>query len=189
MRFHFGGDGDLSEGEDDEEEGEGEGEEDEKEDDYSNAFQTLEIARVIYERAEGADAQRKLVEIHKLQGDVMTEDEQFGEAIKSYEQALEILEKVAEPHDRSLAELYMLIALSFDLTQEPKQAVTYAERAKKVLLAKLEQLKSSDASDEDAKDKIARETKEIQEVMGDVDLKVSHVAQRATDRADAKTAD
>lgn len=65
----------------------------------------------------------------------------------------------------------MLIALALDFVPNGNdRAVSHAERAKKVLLLKLDELER--VKEEDRDDKAKREIEDIKGLMGDVDMKV-----------------
>ncbi|GAA5868053.1 hypothetical protein JCM1840_003667 [Sporobolomyces johnsonii] len=210
--FHFGGD--AEDDEDDEEEGEGEDDEADaapgadREDDLESAFQVLDLARSIVEKEvddlekslkeeEGTEdketrrreRKEKLADVHRLLGDVATESEQFDGAVEEYSSALSILSRVLPPYDRALSELHMLIALALDFVPNATgRAVSHAEKAKGVLLLKLEQLENKDEAQRTEKEK--REIDDIKGLMGDVDMKIEDLktipvapAPSAADRA------
>ncbi|BGP25723.1 histone-binding protein [Rhodotorula toruloides] len=188
------GDGDADEGED----GEGDGEGDDgaaggdREDDLESAFQMLDLARTILsneidavekeleedagERKEELEEKRrkrkeKLAEVHRLLGDVATESEQFDNAVEEYTSALSILSHLLPPYDRALSELHMLTALALEFVPNAtSRAVAHAEKAKSVLVAKLDELER--VPDDEREDKTRREIEDIKGLMGDVDMKI-----------------
>ncbi|KAK4701015.1 HAT1-interacting factor 1, partial [Phenoliferia sp. Uapishka_3] len=194
IQFHFGGDAeDEEEGEGDEEEdGEDEEAHGDKDDDLETAFLMLDTARAIYSKIETKEAKLKLGDVHRLLGDVATEDgtslserpsphsavsltilysltAQFENAVTEYTSALSVLSTILEPFDRSLSELHMLIALALDFVPEAvDRAVSHAEKAKNVLLLKLESLEKLDTKS----DKDEREILDIKSLMGDLDMKI-----------------
>ena len=96
----------------------------------------------------------------------------FDNAVSEYTSALDILTQILPPYNRSLSELHMLIALALDFVPDSiDRAVSHAEKAKAVLLLKLEQLEG--IKDEEKTDKDKKEITDIKELMGDVDMKVS----------------
>ncbi|BGP56357.1 hypothetical protein JCM8202_000367 [Rhodotorula sphaerocarpa] len=192
--FHFGGDAeddDEQDEEDGEGAGEGQGDEDgdgegapggDREDDLESAFQVLDMARATLEKEiaslpakQGDDGlmakKERLAEVHRLLGDVATESEQFDSAVDEYTSALDLLSALYAPSNRALSELHMLIALALDFVPNGNdRAVSHAERAKKVLLLKLDELER--VKEEDRDDKAKREIEDIKGLMGDVDMKI-----------------
>ncbi|GAA5926342.1 Hif1p [Sporobolomyces koalae] len=203
--FHFGGDG---EDEDDEEEEpnpqEQDGPEDD-EDDFEAAFQVLDIARKTLELEidnldqliselqddnerkpvkvqERRTRKEKLADVHKLLGDVATESEQFENAVEEYSSALSILTKILPPSDRQLSQHHMLIALALEfLPNQIGRAVSHAEKAKSVLVLRLQQLESK--PDDNKTDKDKREIVDINELLGDVDNKIEDLKTVPTEPA------
>ncbi|GAA5867029.1 hypothetical protein JCM3774_003760 [Rhodotorula dairenensis] len=155
-----------------------------REDDLESAFQVLDMARATLEKqvdaagASTADEQdtlkgkkERLAEVHRLLGDVATESEQFDNAVEEYTSALDLLTAQYAPSNRALSELHMLIALALDFVPNANErAVAHAEKAKKVLLLKLDELERVDEGNRD--DKAKREIEDIKGLMGDVDMKI-----------------
>ncbi|POY75299.1 hypothetical protein BMF94_1670 [Rhodotorula taiwanensis] len=184
------GEEDGQEGEQEGADGEGEAASGDREDDLESAFQVLDMARATLEKelngaaslseskteqenAEKATLEKKekLAEVHRLLGDVATESEQFEPAVEEYTAALEVLSTVYSPSNRALSELHMLIALALDFVPNGNdRAVLHAEKAKKVLLLKLDELEAVKEGDRD--DKTKREIEDIKGLMGDVDMKI-----------------
>jgi HAT1-interacting factor 1 len=78
IQFSFGGDAEDEEGEEEEEEEEAPttttGD---REDDLEMAFLMLDTARATWEKVQGIEAKKKLVEVHRLLGDVASESGSF----------------------------------------------------------------------------------------------------------------
>ncbi|GAA5960638.1 hypothetical protein JCM8115_001777 [Rhodotorula mucilaginosa] len=197
--FHFGGDADddndndegeeagagddggANDDDDDEEDGAAAG--GDREDDLESAFQVFDMARATLEKEinaageeeTGADKlkekKERLAEVHRLLGDVATESEQFDNAVEEYTSALNLLTSFYAPSNRALSELHMLIALALDFVPNANdRAVSHAEKAKKVLLLKLDELEQVGEPERD--DKTKREIEDIKGLMGDVDMKI-----------------
>ncbi|GAA6060568.1 hypothetical protein JCM10212_006803 [Sporobolomyces blumeae] len=192
--FHFGGDAedeeeeDAGQGQDGDEDGEGA--EGDPEDDFEQAFTMLDMARKIIEEEvdeiekeirEGSEGEKgandakrkerkeKLAEVHRLLGDVETENERFESAVEEYSSSLSILTRTRSPSDRILAEQHMLIALALEfIPSSTGRAVSHAEKAKGVLILKLDELEKK----EDKSDKDKREIEDIKGLLGDVDNKI-----------------
>ncbi|GAA5987312.1 hypothetical protein JCM10908_001904 [Rhodotorula pacifica] len=178
------GEGQGAGGEEDEEGGAAGGD---REDDLESAFQVLDMARATLEKEvnaagessspEGAgedklkEKKERLAEVHRLLGDVATESEQFDNAVEEYTAALDILTALYASSNRALSELHMLIALALDFVPNANdRAVSHAEKAKKVLLLKLDELEKVKEDERD--DKVKREIDDIKGLMGDVDMKI-----------------
>ncbi|KAG0659814.1 hypothetical protein C6P46_005017 [Rhodotorula mucilaginosa] len=180
-----GDDGGANDDDDDEENGAATG--GDREDDLESAFQVLDMARATLEKEINADGEGKqeeetgadklkekkerLAEVHRLLGDVATESEQFDNAVEEYTSALNLLTSFYAPSNRALSELHMLIALALDFVPNANdRAVSHAEKAKKVLLLKLDELEQVGEPERD--DKTKREIEDIKGLMGDVDMKI-----------------
>ncbi|GAA5849110.1 hypothetical protein JCM8547_006449 [Rhodosporidiobolus lusitaniae] len=191
---HISFSGDVEDDDDDYEGGEGEGDQEEegegvpggdREDDLESAFQVLDLARTILgrevEKGEGREEEKeklkeRLADVHRMLGDVATESEQFDSAVTEYTSALSQLSSFLPPYDRSLSELHMLIALALDFVPNAtSRAVSHAEKAKAVLVMKVEQLErvlGAEGMEEKEKEKARREVEDIKGLMGDVDMKI-----------------
>lgn len=95
-RFNFRGD----------EEETGEEEPEENEDLFEEAWQMLDLCRIIYEKDTSLEGKKKLGDVIKTLGDVHLEDGNYIEASRYYEESTKILDEVLEPDDRALAEAY-----------------------------------------------------------------------------------
>lgn len=105
--------------------------------------------------------------------------EQFDNAVEEYTSALNLLTSFYAPSNRALSELHMLIALALDFVPNANdRAVSHAEKAKKVLLLKLDELEQVGEQERD--DKTKREIEDIKGLMGDVDMKVGIILFHAT---------
>lgn len=193
-----GGGDDEEDGQGDEEEEGGGGGGVDRDDELESAFAALEQARIIFSKVEGDEAKIKVAEVHKLLGEVEQESSaflslspflsrrsltltslarslvpkgHFDNAVLEYTSSLSLLSAILPPYNRSLSELHMLIALALDFIPDSvDRAVEHAEKAKAVLLLKLEQLEG--LSKEERGEKDEKEMTDIRELMGDVDMKV-----------------
>ncbi|CAG8541362.1 10524_t:CDS:2 [Paraglomus occultum] len=77
-------------------------------DDLSVAWEVLDIARIIYSKIEGYDAEIKLAEIYISLGDLSLENEALDQAVNDYREALNIKIRRLPADDRQLAEVYPL---------------------------------------------------------------------------------
>ncbi|KAG8904553.1 hypothetical protein FRC01_008683, partial [Tulasnella sp. 417] len=146
----------ADDGDDDQEEGDGEGgdDEDEPEDDFNAAWEVLDLARALYAKADGDEAQLKLADTYMSLGDVSLETEKFDQALSDYSSGLTLKEKLLPFHSRQVAEAHYRLSLAMDLTPgKLSGAVGHAEKALKSVDERLALLKAklADApSDQDA---------------------------------------
>lgn len=115
-------------------EGEGEGEEGKdaghgKTDDMQIAWENIERARVLYNRA-GADSYRKfLAEAHNALADIYGEDEKFEEATKEYELAVELLRSEDPVNHRRISEVYYKLQYAHLVLGDVTQALANTNKA------------------------------------------------------------
>ncbi|KAG9050415.1 hypothetical protein FS837_005488 [Tulasnella sp. UAMH 9824] len=135
----------ADDGDDDQEDGDGEGEddEDEPEDDFNAAWEVLDLARALYAKADGQEAQLKLADTYMCLGDVSLETEKFDQAISDYSSGLTLKEKLLPFHSRQVAEAHYRLSLAMDLTPgKLSGAVGHAQKALKSVDERLAILKA-----------------------------------------------
>ena len=140
--FQFTGDENFDDSgeEDGADEGEGEGQEAEaEEDELMNAFEILDLTRVLLQRQleelQKDDAnetsidqdaiirvQERLADTHDLQAEISLEGEQFPAAVSDFRKALAIKQELYPPESSYLAELHfkLSLALEFASVTQPK---------------------------------------------------------------------
>lgn len=197
-RFHFEGEPDLREvepeGDDESDDDENKAEQDEEGegDEFNDAWDVLDIARVIYEKDDSPEARQKLADVYVCLGDVSLETEKFDQAIPDFRSALEIKQANLEPDNRELAELHYKLALALEYsTAEQHLAVEETEKALKVLrhrLSVLQDKQLAESGDVKGKGKqsdsigdysrtsdLHKEIKEIQELIPDMEVKIEEL--------------
>ncbi|KAM3588907.1 hypothetical protein VKS41_001336 [Umbelopsis sp. WA50703] len=207
-RFHFEGEPDLREvepegeetaGDDENEEGAGDHDEEEgnqegEGDEFNDAWDVLDIARVMYEKEDSPEAKAKLADVYVCLGDVSLETEKFDQALPDFRAAIDIKQTILEPDNRELAELHYKLALALEYsTSEQHLAVEETEKAVKVLRKRLEVLQDkqlAESGDKKGKGKstekdvdqdanqnteIQKEIKEIQELIPDMEVKIEEL--------------
>jgi HAT1-interacting factor 1 len=198
-RFHFEGEPDLREveaedgDEADDEENQEEKEEEEGESDmFNDAWDVLDIARVIYEKDTSQEARLKLADVYSCLGDVSLETEKFDQAIPDFRSALSIKQGILDEDNRELAELHYKLALALEYsTSEQHQAIEETQNAVKVLRNRLSTLKEKQLAESgDVKGKgkesnavvdsgrtsdIQKEIDEIQELIPDMEVKIEEL--------------
>lgn len=138
--FQFTGDENFEDSDEDEENEDKEGEEEEEDDDFANAFEVLDLARILSlkkleeieenttgkEKAVGIDPATKqikerLADIYDLQAEISLEGERFDNAVSDLRAALEIKEVLLPFEDASIAECHYKLSLALEfasVTQE-----------------------------------------------------------------------
>jgi HAT1-interacting factor 1 len=211
--FSFQGDGDYDESDEESEEGEGEEEEREEEDEMGAAWEVLDFARVLFEKQLDAqknppaespptpmtddqlkDTKTMLADVYDLLGEVSLESENFPQATKDFDSALELKTELypIESTIRAEAEFKLALALEFsagddgmskeDSTKLREAAADHIEKAITSCRARLEtEEKRLAAAAEDNKGKgKAVETKESKE-NEDVKSMIAELEQRKQD--------
>jgi HAT1-interacting factor 1 len=205
-RFHFEGEPDLREvepegeetaGDDENEEGAGDHDEEEgnqegEGDEFNDAWDVLDIARVMYEKEDSPEAKAKLADVYVCLGDVSLETEKFDQALPDFRAAIDIKQTILEPDNRELAELHYKLALALEYSKQ-HLAVEETEKAVKVLRKRLEVLQDkqlAESGDKKGKGKstekdvdqdanqnteIQKEIKEIQELIPDMEVKIEEL--------------
>ncbi|KAH8555351.1 hypothetical protein BGW37DRAFT_476804 [Umbelopsis sp. PMI_123] len=197
-RFHFEGEPDLREveaengNEGDDEDGQAEQEEEEDGDMFNDAWDVLDIARVIYEKDSSQEARLKLADVYSCLGDVSLETEKFDQAIPDFRSALSIKQCILDQDNRELAELHYKLALALEYsTSEQHLAIEETQNAVKVLRNRLSTLKEKQLAESgDVKGKgketdavvdsgrtsdIQKEINEIQELIPDMEVKIEEL--------------
>lgn len=138
--FQFTGDENFEDSDEDEENEDKAGEEEEEDDDFANAFEVLDLARILSlkkleeieetttgkEKAAEIDPATKqikerLADIYDLQAEISLEGERFDNAVSDLRAALEIKEVLLPFEDASIAECHYKLSLALEfasVTQE-----------------------------------------------------------------------
>ncbi|KAI3760894.1 hypothetical protein L1987_51296 [Smallanthus sonchifolius] len=132
------------------EDGGGEEEDDEASDaeedesDLDLAWKMLDVARAIAEKQAG-DTMEK-VDILSALAEVALEREDVETSLNDYLKALSMLERLAEPDSRHIAELNFRICLCLEIGSKGEEAIPYCEKAISVCKSRLQRLKSETES-------------------------------------------
>ncbi|KAF9244680.1 hypothetical protein BU15DRAFT_41998 [Melanogaster broomeanus] len=130
-----------------EEESEGEDEEGDEgapEDDFNAAWDVLELARAIYEKAkdEDDDIKLKLADTYITLGDVSLETEKFDQAITDYSAGLALKVDLLPMSSRQIAEAHYKLSMVLDLTSgRLSDAILHSEKALESVLQRITELK------------------------------------------------
>lgn len=136
--FQFTGDENFVDSDSDEEAGEAEDEEDE--DDFANAFEVLDLARILYlkklEAAEDSSNSKgkstelpadvkhikeRLADTYDLQAEISLEGERFSDAVTDLRTALELRYTLFPFEDASIAECHYKLSLALEFASVPQQ--------------------------------------------------------------------
>lgn len=212
--FQFTGDENFVDSDsDDEENGEADGEE-EEEDDFANAFEVLDLARILYVKklhaaeesntakgkstelpADVRHIQERLADTYDLQAEISLEAERFSDAVTDLRTSLDLRNSLFPFEDPSVAECHfkLSLALEFASVSQPgddddekaktvdeklrREAATQMERAIescKVRMAQEEnKLKANKGMDEDKVTAAKRKIANVQEIIADMEQRVS----------------
>lgn len=140
--FSFAGDETVDDDEDEKEEGndDDEGEEDgeqgqgEEEDDFANAFEALDLARILLlkkldhtSKADDSDPQKihdikvRLADTHSLQAEISLEGENFTQAVSDYTDALKLTQELFPPENARVAEGHYMLALALEMCPDASE--------------------------------------------------------------------
>ncbi|KAJ6140436.1 hypothetical protein N7470_010441 [Penicillium chermesinum] len=146
--FQFTGDENFVDSDSDEEAGEGEEEEDE--DDFANAFEVLDLARILYlkklDAAEGdgdgkdkgkstdvpADLKHikeRLADTYDLQAEISLEGERFSDAVTDLRTALDLRYSLFPFEDASIAECHYKLSLALEFASVQQQGEDGKEKS------------------------------------------------------------
>ncbi|XP_076932280.1 NASP-related protein sim3-like [Bidens hawaiensis] len=118
------------------------GEEDES--DLDLAWKMLDVARAIAEKQSG-DTMEK-VDILSALAEVALEREDVETSLNDYLKALSMLERLAEPDSRHIAELNFRICLCLEIGSKGEEAIPYCQKAISVCKSRLNRLASEISS-------------------------------------------
>ncbi|KAJ2776173.1 hypothetical protein H4R18_005811 [Coemansia javaensis] len=123
---------------------------DDEQDDFAAAWNVLDLARVIQEKATDEKARLKYAETLVLLGDVSMESENFAQAVRDFGAALEVKRQHLGDDSRELAEMYYKVALAHEYNQESARALELMPNVQRILGNRLRALEpSTDAADRD----------------------------------------
>lgn len=131
--FQFTGDENFIDSEDEDEETAEQAEDDEEDDDFANAFEVLDLARVLYlkklsvaeenDKGKGKSAvvssdikhiKERIADTHDLQAEISLEAERFSEAVTDLRTVLELRNSLYPLEDPSVAECHYKLSLALE---------------------------------------------------------------------------
>jgi len=147
--FQFTGDDNLVESDSEDESGEADGEE--EEDDFANAFEVLDLARILYikklEAAEGSNnakgksaelpadvkhIKERLADTYDLQAEISLEAERFSDAVTDLRTALDLRYALFPFEDPSVAECHFKLSLALEFASVSQHGDDDDEKEKTV---------------------------------------------------------
>ncbi|KAK9054067.1 hypothetical protein SSX86_025143 [Deinandra increscens subsp. villosa] len=130
----------LEDGGGEEEDDEASDADEEDESDLDLAWKMLDVARAISEKQPG-DTMEK-VDILSALAEVALEREDVETSLNDYLKALSMLERLAEPDSRHIAELNFRICLCLEIGSKGEEAIPYCQKAISVCKSRLQRLTS-----------------------------------------------
>lgn len=150
--FQFTGDENFVDSDsDDEENGEADGEEEEEEDDFANAFEVLDLARILYVKklhaaeesntAKGKSTElpadvrhikERLADTYDLQAEISLEAERFSDAVTDLRTSLDLRNSLFPFEDPSVAECHFKLSLALEFASVSQPGDDDDEKAKTV---------------------------------------------------------
>ncbi|OIW10976.1 hypothetical protein TanjilG_22783 [Lupinus angustifolius] len=137
---------------------------DEDESDLDLAWKMLDVARAIVEKQSGNTMEQ--VDILSALADVSMEREDFETSLSDYQKALSILERLVEPDDRKIADLYPCHISYLDVGSKPEEAFAYCQKAISVCKAQLQRLTNEVKSFPDSTSAAAELDQDVQTSIG-----------------------
>ncbi|KAJ2774448.1 hypothetical protein IWQ57_000814 [Coemansia nantahalensis] len=140
--------------------------EDGESDDFGAAWDVLDLARVIQEKATDSKSRLKYAETLMLLGDVSMESENFGQAVKDFGAALAVKQEHLGDDSRELAELYYKVALAHEYNRDSASALELMPNVQRILGNRLRIVEASEEQED--RDEAAT----LHEVLAEVAAKI-----------------
>lgn len=130
------------------------------------AWEVLTMARDVFSKTKSTESKLKLAEALQTLGEISLEWENFEAARDLFEESLELKKEVLPEEDRSIAESYYQIGISYSFLKEIERANACFRLAIGVIESKIESLKKS--GDESK----MSEVKELESLLPDMAAKI-----------------
>ncbi|KAJ1966910.1 hypothetical protein IWQ62_002175 [Dispira parvispora] len=161
-------------------------EEAEEEDDFSTAWEVLELARLIYSKYDTTKHRLKEADLLLMLGDVSLESENFKQAVEDYQKATVMKAPLIGTDSRELAECYYKIALAQEYASEFTHAIDNLHKVIRILENTLTKLTSSEDPGKDKEvDEIQGLLDEVQSKLDDLNASQARKASGSTNSTDA----
>ncbi|KAL9950800.1 hypothetical protein ACROYT_G043362 [Oculina patagonica] len=112
------------------------------------AWETLELARIVFSRQDTKEAQLNLAEVYLKLGEIELEQEQFVDAAGEFQKCLDLQLKHLEPDDRLIAETAYNMGLAYSLQPNYSKAKEFFSKALDVIKLKTTKLEARIAESE-----------------------------------------
>ncbi|KAJ3417388.1 hypothetical protein HDV05_004853 [Chytridiales sp. JEL 0842] len=145
--------------------------EEEEDEDFQIAWETLDLARVLYEKSGNM---LKLSEVLVVLADISLEIGHWDQAIEDYKSALKIMQDILEEDDRKIAETHYRLALALELAKKFEPALKHVQLVSALLNRKVENLKLK-LSSEETKEIAQLEIDDIEALIPDITAKVEEI--------------
>jgi len=146
------------------------------------AWQVLELARVIYSKDPNAKLQ--LAETYLNIGDLHMEGDNMKGALVEYEKCLELRQELLLPDDRKLADIHFSIGLCHQYEEHIKEGLEHFVLAKKILSTNVARLHLLEDKHKNSKEEIkpqdinfSKELAELQMILFELDGKIEELSQ------------
>ncbi|KAJ1658935.1 hypothetical protein IWQ61_001897 [Dispira simplex] len=160
--------------------------EDEEEDDFSTAWEVLELARLIYSKYDTPKHRLKEADLLLMLGDVSLESENFKQAMEDYQKATAMKAPLIGTDSRELAECYYKIALAQEYANEFAHAIDNLHKVIRILENTLAKLTATeDTGDDKEVDEIKGLLDEVQSKLDDLNASQARKASGSTSSTDA----
>lgn len=106
-------------------------------DDLELAWENLDVARLIFSNQKGDDKKLRLADVHLALGDVSLESENFDQAVKDYNEALNIKLQISPDACRELAEAHFKLGLALEYSEQVEDAIIHVQAAMDALMTRL----------------------------------------------------
>ncbi|KAI8845240.1 hypothetical protein BJ741DRAFT_587377 [Chytriomyces cf. hyalinus JEL632] len=165
-----GDDNDEENSDGQEEEGGGEGEEEDAlEVDMRLAWESLDLARVVYQKM-GAAGEEKMADVLLALGDVSLEQGLWDQAIEDFAAATDLKRKNLAPENRELAEAQYKLGLAHEFAKNLTKSLECIHGVIATLQAKLNSLKA--LTGEKVTDKVKSEILDVEELVQEMHSKI-----------------
>ncbi|KAJ3035083.1 hypothetical protein HK097_004296 [Rhizophlyctis rosea] len=164
------------------------GDEEGEDEDLGLAWEILDLARMIFEKAPSKENKQQLADVHILLGDISLESEMFEQAISEFEIAVEMKESYLAPNNRQLAEANWKLGLALEYSKKFPEAIESFKKALAALEAKRDALQStvgetSEKGKEAASAEVTEnqaELKEVEDLLPELRTKIDDLTQAET---------
>lgn len=136
--------------------------------DLQVAWEVLELAKKIFQK-QGSSAKKCLADTLTVLGEVSLESENFESAINDINEGLAIQKDIFAKDSRTVAETYYKLGIAYSTNSQIEEAVKSFDSSLEYLKNRIVHLEKQD----DKKDEIEEEIKEIKSLIPDIQEKIT----------------